>query len=129
MKIGILYIALGAYSVMWQEFYDSAKQYFLNKDEKHFFVFTDDKFIKESEEIRVIKTQNYGWPGNTLYRFRMFSSISEELESFDYLFFFNANALFVKNIDEDILPKDNCELVSVQHFAYENCHPAFLQKK
>lgn len=127
MKIGILYIALGNYSVMWPEFYESAKKHFFINEKTHFYVFTDDKTITNNQDIDVLETRNMGWPGNTLYRFKLFTSISDRLKQYDYLFFFNANAMFVSDVGEDILPKNGEKLISVQHFVYKNKHPAYIQ--
>lgn len=124
MKIGVLYIALGRYSVMWSEFYQTARQHFFTSDNVHFYIFTDDLDIETGDNVTIISTKNYGWPGNTLYRFKMFLSISSTLKDFDYLFFFNANALFMADIGAEILPTKEEKLVSVEHFAYINSHPS-----
>lgn len=39
-KVAILYIALGRYTVFWDEFYESAEKHLLNAD-KHYFIWTD----------------------------------------------------------------------------------------
>lgn len=119
LNIAVLYIALGAYSVMWEGFYNSAKKYLFSGNNLRFFVFTDSPDIKEDNLVTVIKTKNYGWPGNTLYRFRFFLGIKDQLRKFDYVYFFNANAQFLENVDLDILPDDS-GLVSDAHFHYVN---------
>ena len=56
----------------------------------------------------------------------MFVSIADKLSSFDYVFFFNANAFAIKEITADmILPKkENGENICVvKHPAYRNCKP------
>jgi len=124
-KVAILYIALGKYDVMWNGFYESAKIHFLKDYEKHYFVFTDSKRIQSSFDISIIKTINYGWPGNTLYRFKMFNSINDELSKYDYIYFFNANACFKKDVDKEMIPLKE-EFISVKHFNYLTKHPAFI---
>lgn len=82
MKIGILYIGIGRYSIFFKGFYESCEKYFLPKSEKTYYIFSD-KELKEWEgrgNIRLIKEKDYGWPGNTLYRFHMFKKIEEELK-------------------------------------------------
>ena len=81
--IAILYICTGKYSVFWKEFYRSMEKYFLRNSEVEYFVFTDaDKLYDEEKNARIhrIRQENLGWPGNTLFRFRMFVSIKEKLE-------------------------------------------------
>ena len=130
MKIAVLYICIGKYTVLWPEFYDSSRKYFFKKSQVHYFVFTDsDDFINSlcnELDVTCVKTKNYGWPGNTLFRFEMFLKIKSRLEQFDTIFFFNANTLFLSEINEDILPKSG-ELVVVEHFAIRNIDPILFE--
>ena len=124
MKIGILYIRIGKYNIFWEDFYDSCERFFLCTENKEYFVFTDAEKLKneENDNVHKIYQVNLGWPGNTLMRFQMFDSIAEELKKMQYLFFFNANLLFVKEINQEILPeKEN--LVVVIHPGFRNSTP------
>lgn len=108
MKIGILYISIGNYAVFWKGFYKSAEKYlFADKDKyrKHYYVFTDQQelYAKDSPDVTVIYQKDLGWPGNTLYRFHMFLTQKEKLQQEDYLFFFNANLRFQKNVGEEFV--------------------------
>ena len=123
MKIAILYICTGKYTVFWEEFYPSCEKYFLINSEKHYFVFTDGQINIYNENVHRIEQENLGWPGNTLYRFRMFWSIREELASFDYIFFFNANSEFLAPVDAEFLPSEEEGIVVVQHPGYVNSKP------
>ncbi|MBE6105753.1 family 6 glucosyltransferase [Anaerovibrio lipolyticus] len=122
MKVAILYICTGRYEIFWKDFYLSAEKHFLPNADKYYYVFTDAEqiFYEDSESVKKIYQANLGWPGNTLFRFKMFAPYAKELESCDYVFFFNANALFLQDIGEEILP--NNELLVVQH-------PIFYGKK
>lgn len=125
-KIGILYIVTGRYIVFWKNFYKSFEKYFLPNCEIHFFVFTDaKKLFGENKNARIHKFYKCAeeWPFPTLFRFNTFLSIEKELEKMDYLFFFNANSLAVKEISEDlILPSDDSgeSLVVALHPAFYN---------
>lgn len=119
-KIGILYICTGKYNVFWKDFYQSCEKYFLLNNNKEYFVFTDSEEIYgeyENPKIHKIYQQSLGWPDNTLMRFKMFYGQKEKLSEFDYLFFFNANLLFTKPIDEEFLPV-NENLLVVKHPGY-----------
>lgn len=94
MKIAILYICTGKYDIFWQDFYLSAKRNFCLSEEKHFFVFTDSKNIEPQDDINIIYQDNLGWPFNTLYRYKMFLRIQNELLKFDKVVFLNANCVF-----------------------------------
>lgn len=124
-NIAVLYIAIGNYSVMYEEFIASAKKFLFPNYKKHFYVFTDDeKLLNACEEnVTFIREKNYGWPGNTLYRFRMFLTVQDELKTYDYAYFFNANTLFVKIIEDEILPKNGSRIVAAQHFKMRNIDP------
>ena len=41
MKIAIIYIGIGRYTVFWDEFYKSCEKNFIRNAQKHYFYFTD----------------------------------------------------------------------------------------
>ena len=104
MKIAVLYICTGKYSVFWKTFYQSAQQYFLPEYEKYYFVFTDNLQIRDTDNIYVKYEYPKGFPLDSLLRFDMFLSVKDQLLEMDYIYFFNSNMQFVKLIGEEILP-------------------------
>ena len=101
MRIALLYICTGQYVRFWEEFYESFHKNFLRDSEKSYFVFTDSETIYGEDKdcnIHRIYQKDLGWPGSTLFRFRMFSGIAEELKSYDYVFFMNANLICLKEV-------------------------------
>jgi hypothetical protein len=124
MKIGILYICTGKYSIFWKDFYLTCEKNFITEAEKHYFVFTDSseiEFRNENKNIHLIFQKNLGWPDNTLRRYEVFLSIKKQLQYFDFLFFFNSNLLFMKEIKgSDFLPNKNQDLVACLHPGYFN---------
>lgn len=126
MKIGILYICTGNYTIFWKDFYLSMEKNFITNTEKHYFVFTDSPqvdFETENPKIHRIYQDNLGWPENTLMRFHIFLKIEKELENMDYLFFFNANLLILEKISkEEFLPVGKEKLLAT-------LHPGFYNKK
>lgn len=125
-KVAILYICTGKYLAFWQDFYTSAEQYLLSDCEIHYFVFTDAASVYGEElnsRIHRCPQEVYPWPFATLRRFEIFLSREAELQAFDYIFFFNANAKIMSPItSEMLLPrKDHGEqLLFVQHPAFYN---------
>lgn len=119
MRIAILYICTGRYTVFWNGFFSSCEKYFLKNHECHYFVFTDGE-IQYSEHPRVhrVEQARLGWPHDTLKRFHMFSKVRKDLEKFDYIFFLNANVLFCGHVDDSVLPTEDEGLVVVQHPAF-----------
>lgn len=141
-KVGILYICTGKYDIFWKDFYLSSEKYFLNDCEKHYYVFTDSKKIYDADKndrIHLIYQEGLPWPLSTLLRFHMFNKC-KELYNVDYLYFMNANLLFVDYVDsEEFLPIDK-DLVFTIHpgmynkknkfFTYEQnkCSTAYLKR-
>lgn len=126
MKIAILYIATGAYAVLWEDFYRTAKANFCSEDTVHFFVFTDSSLIRESADTSILFQQNLGWPFASLYRYRIFQRISQELQDFDRVVFFNANCLFLRPVcsDDFFGTCQQMRLVACRHPAFYNAPAA-----
>lgn len=121
-KIGILYMCTGNYKIFWKEFYKSSEKFFLKNHEIHYFVFTDANHIYDEENnnrIHKIYQENLGWPNNTLKRFDIFYKAKNDISKVDFLFFFNANLLFLKEVDEKFLPIEENILV-VKHPGFYN---------
>jgi len=125
MKIAILYICTGKYDVFWHGFYESSEKYFLINHEKFYFIFTDSAEIRvNNSRIKLIYQQKLGWPYDTLFRFNMFLRIENILDTFDYIYFLNANMIFVSPVDEEVFPKEeDCGLMAVKHPLYYNKQP------
>lgn len=128
MKVNILYICTGNYVNFFDDFYDSCMRFFLPGWQKSFFVFTDspgsEKILSNHGDINNIEIElidGLCWPLNTLLRFDYFVRVKEKLfRTGGYTFFFNANALFVSDVtDELIIPgNENGYLVGVEHPGY-----------
>ena len=122
-KVGIFYICTGKYTVFWDGFYQSAEKFLLPEFEKHYFVFTDGEINSyENPFVKIIEQERLGWPFDTLYRFKMFLKIEDQLQDMDYLYFFNSNLVILQTIGTEILPDEHDELVVTQH-------PGFYNKK
>lgn len=121
--IAVLYICTGKYVAFWKKFYESFEENFLKNSQVEYFVFTDAENLYQQQEnprIHKIYQSNLGWPGNTLFRFRMFNTLKENLEQFDYTFFFNANTICAKTITEQEFLPEKEELLVVQHPGFYN---------
>lgn len=122
-KIAILYIATGRYTIFWKAFYKSCEKYFLPDCEKYYFVFTDPEkpLYHEKENNKIVKTfqQKLGWPHDTLMRFDIFLKREDELKKMDYIFFLNANMLFIKKVTREILPYQE-GLLGVLHPGFQD---------
>lgn len=125
MKIAILYICTGKYNQFFEDFYKSCEKFFMKGiSEVEYFVFTDDMRLTKSDKVHLYKRECKGFPHDSLFRFDMFLSIKNELEKFEYTFFFNANMLFVAPVGIEFLPKEE-GLMAVLHPGYYNKIAAF----
>ena len=127
-KIGILYICTGNYAVFWNDFYKSFEKHFCNNSEIHYFVFSDKKIDFESNSrIHFHFIENFPWPLVTLLRFHTFLSVLSDLESMDYLFFFNSNMICNADIsEEEFLPNSEEKLLFVRHPGYYHTKKIFI---
>lgn len=125
MSIAILYICTGKYKIFWKDFCLSCEKNFIPNLKKHYFVFTDNKFIEFEDKNNVTKIyqKDLGWPYNTLMRYDVFLKNKTKWENFNYSFFFNSNLLFnTKITQKDFLPENNKKLVAC-------IHPGFFNKE
>lgn len=120
----MLYICTGKYNIFWADFFTSAEQYFVPGAEKEYFVFTDDDGLpyKDDPKVHVYRQERLDWPYATLMRFSIFYRAEKVLRGFDYIFFFNANAQFIRPVTAaEILPSPQEEgLTVVLHPGYYN---------
>lgn len=114
MRVAILYICTGLYSQFFKDFYESSEKYLLQGSEKHYFVWTDDGHLADGRSnVTLYHKECAGFPADSLFRFEMFLQAEEELKKYDYIYFFNANAMFVHPVGEEILPDETGLSMSV----------------
>lgn len=125
-KIGIFYICTGKYSIFWERFYLSAEKHFCPGLEKQYFVFTDQEIAPKGDNVTVIPQAKLGWPYDTLMRFHLFKGIKDQAMKCDYLYFFNANMIFLKDVMPwHIFPTKEEQIVVTRHpFYYEGANGA-----
>lgn len=124
MRIAVLYICTGQYTIFWPEFYASCEEYFFLGHRKEYFVFTDGIIEPaQAENVHRIDQKRMGWPYDTLMRFNLFECRARELEGYDLIFFCNANVEFVRPVGEEILPLDHRSIITVQHPGYVDGDP------
>lgn len=108
MRIAILYIGTGRYTVFWKDFYKSCEKFFAKGIEKQYFFFTDSKdFFKNNGNLTIVPIENYGWPLIACHRYKILNMIKNQLKDFDCTFFFNGNMEFIKKVSlEELLPTE-----------------------
>lgn len=122
MTLAVVYVCTGDYWRFWQGFRESAARYLVPELSVTYFVFSDQPVEHFAGADVVVPQDNLGWPLNTLYRFRMFLRISQRLQAFDRVLFFNANCEFHAPINSDELFGGTAGLVACRH-------PGFFDKQ
>lgn len=117
-RIAVLYIATGRYIVFWNQFYQSAEKFLLPKHKKTYFLFTDAQNLKLPENVVQVYQKQEPWPLITLKRYHFFLRLAEQLKTFDYIYFFNANIILKQEITEEIFPTDEQEIMVALHPGY-----------
>jgi hypothetical protein len=118
MKIGIICLANGPYSIFIDTLIKSCEEKFLINHKKEYFIITDSQFEhNQDENVNVIYKERQGWPGDCLIRPQYSFELKEKTEHLDFIYFFNANMFIYSEVGEEILP-DEYNLVGVEHPHY-----------
>ena len=118
MKIGMLVISTGKYDVFVEPLLQSAREYFLKNHEVTFFLFTDSEKWKETSDVITTYVKHEPFPAPTLKRYQIFDNNKQLLKDQDYLFYCDADMLFVSEVGDEIL-SDRVATV----------HPGFLGRR
>ena len=106
-KVAILYIGTGRYTIFWDEFYRSCEKNLLKDFEKHYFFFTDSTEFESNDKVTIVPQENLGWPLITALRYKILNKIKNELDGYDYAFFFNGNMEVIREVkEEDLIPTE-----------------------
>jgi histo-blood group ABO system transferase len=124
MKIGLLIIATNKYTDFLYPLIESANKYFLNNHDVTYFVFTNQDLdtIKmtlknvRSSDIVVTKVEHKEWPWMTLGRYGIFHNNKDIFNRMDYLYYCDADMLFVGEVGDEILS----DRVGTTHPGYHN---------
>jgi len=115
LKIGLLVIATNKYISFSHRLLASSKQHFLTNHEVTMFVFTNRHDVPEGT-VR-LEQEHLQWPGPTLMRYHIFLKHKELLSKMDYLFYSDADMLFVDTVGDEVLGKTVATI-----------HPGFYNK-
>lgn len=126
MTIAILYICTGKYNQFFLGFYTSTEEFFFKDGEKHYFVWTDDDRLADGfANVTIMHKECAGFPADSLFRFEMFLQVGDELKKYDYIYFMNSNAQFIKPVGEEILPDETGLAMGRWAGIREHQHPMF----
>jgi len=113
-KIGLLVIATGKYDRFIPPLFKSVKKHFMKNHEVTMFVFTDGD-MPNKEGLVSFPHEHEPWPNATLKRYHVFDKHREELMKMDYLYYCDADMLFVSEVGDEALPGEEFNLVATEH--------------
>lgn len=112
-KVALISICLNPqYHVYIGPMFESARKFFLKGHEVDYFVWSE---MEKLEGATVIPTTPFAWPLPTLHRFHLFLGQEEKLREYDYVFYCDADMLFVGKVGDEILGEG---LTAAQHPMY-----------
>lgn len=116
MTVAIIFVGTSKYKEFFEGYYEGLNKNFLVNNKKTIFAFTDSPNDPTFKKPNVVtkKIDHLQWPFITLYRFKFMVSILKELESFDNIFFIDADLWATNPVSEEELPLDK-SLIGVQH--------------
>lgn len=111
--VGLLIIATGKYIQFLDDLIKSADQYFLIDHEVIYYIFTDNLSIdiKSNRKINKIFIEHKPWPYSTLYRYKYFLDIKDELAKQQYLYYIDSDMIFKNTVGQEIFGN----IVCVEH--------------
>lgn len=123
MKVGILIIATGRYEQFFEQLYDSFEEFCLPGYEKKYFYLTDSDKEDLPYNVEKYYITRLGFPYDTLYRYKYFLSIEEEIlnSGVDCLFYTDIDMKAIYKLGDEILPTFETPLIAV-------AHPGFYKK-
>lgn len=112
-------VATGKYLRFIHELFDSVRTFFFPGHDVRIFLFTDQD-VDDAEcgdlAVEIIRITHEPWPWVTLKRYEYIDDNKHRFQDVDYLFWLDADSLFVSKVSEEILPEDASNgLVGVEH--------------
>lgn len=101
MNIGLIIIATGKYKQFINQLLISARKYFMQDHNVHFFLFTDEDYY--DEDVTAIIIEHEEWPGPTLHRYKNIVKSRQLFDKMDYLFYSDVDMRFVDHVGDEIL--------------------------
>lgn len=124
--LGIIFIGIGEYLSLFEDFYQGAETFFFPGVKKRYFLVSDFSVqtsgkVLVHENVVYVKAESCAWPWPTLNRFEYVLRLSNQnlLDEVRNVFFFNANCRFVSTIEDQ-------EILDAPLLA--TTHPGFFSK-
>lgn len=99
LKVAIVSINLGVYSIFWDDFYKSAKRNLALDCERRFIVVSDDQTLSvDPGDRKVYHKTDKGYPKIMMEKEVVLYRLYELYKDCDYVVYFNSNCIFAKPV-------------------------------
>lgn len=122
-SVAIIFVGTRHFMSFYEDYYNTIKELFLPKTEKHFFTFTDDCHdIFKNDDITYCRIDHMVYPYNTLFRFKYIDGLKDRIKDYDYLCYIDADMKAYRTITEEEFFCHGKPYHGVQH-------PCFINKR
>lgn len=101
MKVAISFFGTGKYLDYLPRWYEKVEENFLPGVQKQILVFTDGEIEDTPENISIYQIEHKSWPYITLERFNSLLLAKEEIKTYDWFIFLDADSLVVDTITKE----------------------------
>ena len=103
MKVAVIFIGTDKYLKFLPTWYESCEEYLIPGVDKQYFVFTDGELEGTPDNMSVYSQEHLSWPYITLFRFGTILKAKQELESYDWILFLDADMRVVDTVTPEDL--------------------------
>jgi hypothetical protein len=112
MKIALCIVATNNYINFVEPLLESAEAFFLKGHDVTYHIFTNQTFITAYHNVECHTIEHKPWPAMTLNRYAFI--LSTDLSTYDFIYYIDADSLFVAPIGDEILK----DMIVVSHPGY-----------
>jgi hypothetical protein len=124
-KIAIVAICLNApYWPFITNMIASARKFLLKGHDVDYILWTDMP-VDTKIDAKIIPTEPFQWPLPTLYRYHLFLRQEELLKDYDYVFYCDADMLFVSRVGDEILGEGLTAAVHPMYYIRREYQPPY----
>jgi hypothetical protein len=119
-SVAIVFIGTNRYLDFLPSYYEQCDELLMPDCKKQYFVFTDGDLEGTPDDISVYNIEHKPWPSITLERFHTILEAEEELKSYDWLLFLDADMRVNKKIFSNEILDPEKDFVAVHHPCHYN---------
>ena len=114
-SVAVIFIGTNRYLDFLLSYYEQCEELLMPDCKKQYFVFTDGDLEGAPENISIYNIEHKPWPSITLERFHTILEAEEELKSYDWLLFLDADMRVNKKIFSNEILDPEKDFVAVHH--------------